>query len=139
MKKKVLIINGPNLNLLGIREPSVYGGESFEDFIAKLEVQFPEIELSYYQSNHEGALIDKIHEVGFSYDGIVLNAGGYTHTSVALADAIKAISTPVVEVHISNTFARETFRHQSYLSPVVKGVVVGFGLKSYELALQSFL
>lgn len=139
MKKKVLIINGPNLNLLGIREPSIYGGESFEDYIAKLEMQFPEIELSYYQSNHEGALIDKIHEVGFGYDGIVLNAGGYTHTSVALADAIKAISTPVVEVHISNTFARETFRHQSYLSPVVKGVVVGFGLKSYELALQSFL
>ena len=138
MKKKILIINGPNLNLLGVREPAIYGGLTFEVYFEKLQTMFPEIGLSYFQSNHEGALIDKIHEVGFTYYGIVLNAGGYTHTSVALADAIKAVTTPVIEVHISNTFAREAFRYHSYLSAVAKGVVVGLGLKSYELAVRSF-
>ena len=135
----IIIINGPNLNLLGKREPEIYGGRSFEDYYAELQQKFPGIKLSYYQSNVEGELINKIHEVGFSHDGIILNAGGYTHTSIALSDAVKGITTPVVEVHISNTFSRESFRHQSYLSPVTAGVIVGFGLKSYELALQSFI
>ena len=135
---KVIIINGPNLNLLGKREPEVYGSESFETYFEMLKNQFNTIELTYYQSNIEGELISKLQEVGFSYDGIILNAGAYTHTSIGIADAIKAITTPVVEVHISNTFSRETFRHQSFISPHAKGVIIGFGLKSYELALQSF-
>ena len=136
---RVIIINGPNLNLLGQREPSVYGVDSFEAYFATLQRAYPQLELSYFQSNHEGALLDKLHEVGFSYDGIILNAGAYTHTSVALYDAIRAITTPVVEVHISNTFAREAFRHHSYIAAVAKGVIVGFGMESYRLALESFL
>jgi len=135
---KILIINGPNLNLLGTREPEVYGSESFESYFETLKNQFHTIELSYFQSNIEGELISKLQEVGFSFDGIILNAGAYTHTSIGIADAIKAITTPVVEVHISNTFSRETFRHQSFISPHAKGVIIGFGLKSYELALKSF-
>ena len=134
---RVIIINGPNLNLLGQREPSVYGADSFEAYFATLQRAYPQLELSYFQSNHEGALLDKLHEEGFSYDGIILNAGAYTHTSVALYDAIRAITTPVVEVHISNTFAREAFRHHSYISAVAKGVIVGFGMDSYRLALES--
>jgi len=136
---RVIIINGPNLNLLGQREPSVYGADNFEAYFATLQRAYPQLELSYFQSNHEGALLDKLHEVGFSYDGIILNAGAYTHTSVALHDAIRAITTPVVEVHISNTFAREAFRHHSYIAAVAKGVIVGFGMESYRLALESFL
>jgi len=135
---KIIIINGPNLNLLGTREKNIYGSISFEEYFSNLKKKFPAIELSYFQSNIEGELIDKIQETGFSYDGIVLNAAAYTHTSVGIADAIKAIKTPVVEVHISNTYSRESFRHQSYISPVTDGVILGFGLKSYELALQSF-
>lgn len=135
---KILIINGPNLNLLGTREPEVYGSESFESYFETLQNQFSTIQLTYYQSNIEGELISKLQEVGFTYDGIIINAGAYTHTSIGIADAIKAITTPVVEVHISNTFSRETFRHQSFISPHVKGVIIGFGLKSYALALQSF-
>ena len=136
---KLIIINGPNLNLLGKREPEVYGKETFEDYFSSLEKKFPEVEMDYYQSNIEGELIDKIQEVGFSYDGIILNAAAYTHTSVGIADAIKAIEAPVIEVHISNTYSREEFRHQSFISPVVAGVILGFGLKSYDLAIQSFL
>lgn len=136
---KILIINGPNLNLLGKREPEVYGSETFEAYFEKLITQFPSIELSYYQSNIEGEMISKIQEVGFSYDGIILNAGAYTHTSIGIGDTIKAITTPVIEVHISNTFSRESFRHQSYISPNAKGVIIGFGLKSYELAIQAFI
>ena len=136
---KLIIINGPNLNLLGKREPEVYGNETFESYFAVLKNEHPSIALSYFQSNIEGELIDKIQEVGFSFDGIILNAGAYTHTSIGIADAIKAITTPVVEVHISNTFSRESFRHQSYISGNAKGVILGFGLKSYELAVQSFL
>jgi 3-dehydroquinate dehydratase-2 len=136
---KIIIINGPNLNLLGQREPTIYGNQTFDEYFTKLQSRFQNIELSFYQSNIEGELIDKLHEVGFSYDGIVLNAGGYTHTSVAIADAVKAISTPVIEVHISNTFAREAFRHQSFLSPNAAGIIVGFGMKSYDLAIRSFL
>ena len=136
---RVIIINGPNLNLLGQREPSVYGADNFEAYFATLQRAYPQLELSYFQSNHEGALLDKLHEVGFSYDGIILNAGAYTHTSVALHDAIRAITTPVVEVHISNTFAREAFRHHSYISPVAKGIIVGFGMESYRLAIESLL
>ena len=136
---KILIINGPNLNLLGKREPAIYGSATFEDYFSTLQEKFSNtIDLEYFQSNHEGELVDKLHEVGFSYDGIVMNAGAYTHTSVALADAIKGIETPVIEVHISNTHAREDFRKHSYLSPCVKGVILGFGLGSYELAVQSF-
>ncbi|WP_396138461.1 type II 3-dehydroquinate dehydratase [Flavobacterium sp.] len=135
---KILIINGPNLNLLGTREPEVYGSQSFESYFELLQNQFHTIELSYFQSNIEGELISKLQEVGFTYDGIILNAGAYTHTSIGIADAIKAITTPVVEVHISNTFSRETFRHQSFISPHAKGVIIGFGLKSYALALKSF-
>lgn len=136
---KIIIINGPNLNLLGKREQNIYGDLSFEDFFKGLKQKYPALDLSYFQSNVEGELINKIQEVGFSYDGIVLNAAAYTHTSVGIGDAVKAIETPVVEVHISNTFAREEFRHHSYISPAAKGVILGFGLKSYELALQSFL
>ncbi|AMD84939.1 3-dehydroquinate dehydratase [Capnocytophaga haemolytica] len=137
--KKIGIINGVNLNLLGKRETDIYGNTSFEQYFKQLKGLYPQMELSYYQSNIEGALVSQLQEWGFTYDGIVLNAGAYTHTSIALADAIKAITTPVVEVHISNTFAREAFRHHSYLSPVVAGIIVGFGLKSYNLAIESFI
>tara|TARA_B110000503_G_C7154683_1_gene416778 strand:+ start:2619 stop:3032 length:414 start_codon:yes stop_codon:yes gene_type:complete len=136
---KIFIINGPNLNLLGKREPSVYGDSSFETYLEDLKKQFPKIKFSYFQSNVEGEIINKLHEVGFDFDGIILNAGAYTHTSVGIADAVKAISTPVVEVHISNTYARESFRHQSYIAPVAKGLVIGFGLDSYRLGVQSFI
>jgi 3-dehydroquinate dehydratase-2 len=136
---KIIIINGPNLNLLGKREPEIYGNITFEDYFLELKQKFTSLDLEYYQSNIEGALIDKLQEVGFAYDGIILNAAGYTHTSVGIGDAVKAITTPVIEVHISNTFAREEFRHHSYLSPNVKGIIIGFGMNSYELALQSFL
>jgi 3-dehydroquinate dehydratase-2 len=135
----IIIINGPNLNLLGKREPEIYGGRSFEDYLAELQLKFPGIQLEYYQSNIEGEIITKIQDTGFSHDGIILNAGAYTHTSIGIADAVKAVTAPVIEVHISNTFSRETFRHQSYLSPVAAGVIVGFGLKGYELALQALL
>ena len=137
--KKILILNGPNLNLLGVREPGIYGNEGFDSYLKVLNKRFPSLEIAYFQSNVEGEMINKLHEVGFSYDGIVLNAGAYTHTSVAIADAIKAINTPVIEVHISNVFAREEFRHHSFLSPVCKGCICGFGLKSYDLALSSFM
>jgi 3-dehydroquinate dehydratase-2 len=136
---KIVIINGPNLNLLGKREPEVYGNTSFEDYIIDLKEKHATISLSYYQSNIEGEIITKIQEVGFEYDGIILNAGAYTHTSIGIADAIKAVTTPVIEVHISNTFSREDFRHKSYISPNVKGVIIGFGLKSYDLAIHSLL
>jgi 3-dehydroquinate dehydratase-2 len=135
---KIIIINGPNLNLLGKREPEVYGNETFESYFEKLKTKFNRFDLIYFQSNIEGELIDKIQEVGFSYDGIILNAGAYTHTSIGIGDAVKAITTPVVEVHISNTFSRESFRHQSYISPAAKGVIIGFGLQSYDLALRAF-
>lgn len=134
-KMQILILNGPNLNLLGIREPDVYGKESFPDYLEKLRKKYPDVRIGYYQSNVEGELINKIHEVGFTYDGIVLNAGAYTHTSLAIADAVAAVFTPVIEVHISNTARRESFRHASYLTAVCKGVIMGFGLNSYELAL----
>ncbi|CAM1368390.1 type II 3-dehydroquinate dehydratase [Tenacibaculum xiamenense] len=137
--KKILVLNGPNLNLLGKREPSVYGNHSFDSYFEELGKKFSEVELHYYQSNVEGELINKLHEVGFTFDGVVLNAGAYTHTSVAIADAIKAIETPVIEVHISNVYAREQFRHKSFLAPNVKGIITGFGLQSYDLAIQSFL
>lgn len=136
---QIIIINGPNLNLLGKREPEVYGNQTFEDYFNTLKSKFPTIELTYYQSNIEGELISKIQEYGFSADGIILNAGAYTHTSIGIGDAVKAVSTPVIEVHISNTFSRETFRHQSYISGNASGVILGFGLKSYELAVRSFL
>ena len=136
---KIAIINGPNLNLLGTRESSVYGSETFEQYYETLQKDFPQVEFSYFQSNVEGELINHLQAVGFSVDGILLNAAAYTHTSVGLGDAVKAIDAPVVEIHISNTFARESFRHQSYLSPVVKGIVVGFGLDSYRLGVMSFL
>jgi len=136
---KICIINGPNLNLLGKREPEIYGSQTFEDYLEILKSKFPNVELSYFQSNIEGELIGKIQEVGFSYDGIILNAGAYTHTSIGIGDAIKSVTTQVVEVHISNTFSRESFRHQSYISGNAKGVILGFGMKSYELAIQSFL
>jgi 3-dehydroquinate dehydratase-2 len=137
--KQVLILNGPNLNLLGKREPTVYGSQSFEDYFLSLQALFPDTKLTYFQSNHEGAMIDKIHEVGFSYDGIIINAGGYTHTSVALADALSSVTTPAVEVHISNIHARETFRHHSYLTSRCKGMICGLGLQGYELALRYLL
>ena len=136
---KIIIINGPNLNLLGKREPEVYGSSSFEDYLETLKSLFPQVDLEYYQSNVEGEIIDKLQEVGFDYDGIVLNAASYTHTSVGIGDAVKAIDTPVVEVHISNTMKREEYRHVSFVSPAAKGVILGFGLKSYELAINSFL
>ena len=135
---KLLIINGPNLNLLGTREISVYGAQSFDSYFKTLQEKFKDVELSYYQSNVEGELINKLHEVGFSHDGIILNAGGYTHTSVALRDAIAAITSPVVEVHISNIFAREEFRHNSLIAPKCKGSISGFGIDSYRLAVESF-
>jgi 3-dehydroquinate dehydratase-2 len=136
---KIAIINGPNLNLLGKREPEVYGSQTFEDYLEILKSKFPQVELTYFQSNIEGEIIDKIQKFGFSYDGVILNAGAYTHTSIGIGDAIKAITTPVVEVHISNTFSRESFRHQSYISGNAKGVILGFGMKSYELAILSFM
>lgn len=136
--KKICIINGPNLNLLGTREPGIYGSQSFEEYLLELKKQFPKVELSYFQSNVEGEIIDQLHKVGFSHDGIILNAAAYTHTSVGIGDAIKAIESPVIEVHISNTFAREDFRHQSYITPHAAGLILGFGLQSYALALQSF-
>ena len=135
---KLIIIDGPNLNLLGKREPEVYGNETFESYFEKLQIQFPTLTLDYFQSNIEGEIISKLQEVGFTYDGIVLNAGAYTHTSIGIGDAVKAVTTPVIEVHISNTFSRESFRHQSYISPNAKGVIIGFGLQSYELALRAF-
>lgn len=137
--KKLIIINGPNLNLLGKREPAIYGSLTFTEFLATIKDKYPEASIECFQSNIEGVLIDKLHEVGFTYDGIILNAGAYTHTSIGIGDAIKGIETPVVEVHISNTFGREEFRHTSYISPNAKGVILGFGLQSYELAIQSFL
>lgn len=136
---KLIIINGPNLNLLGKREPEIYGSTTFEDYFKELQNTFPQVTLEYYQSNVEGEIINKLHETGFSYDGIILNAGAYTHTSIGIGDAIKGIPTPVIEVHISNTFSRESFRHQSYISPNAKGVIIGFGLQSYNLAIQSFI
>ncbi len=136
---KIIIINGPNLNLLGKREPEVYGNATFSDYFEVLQSKFKDLELECYQSNIEGELIDKLQEVGFSYDGIVLNAASYTHTSIGMGDAVKAIETPVVEVHISNTHKREDFRHISYIASGAKGVILGFGLQSYDLAIQSFL
>ena len=136
---KIIIINGPNLNLLGKREPNVYGTNSFEDYFESLQHRYSTIDFFYFQSNIEGEIIDKLHEVGFNYDGIILNAAAYTHTSVGIGDAVKGIETPVVEVHISNVHAREEFRHKSFIAANAKGVISGFGLKSYELAVQSFL
>jgi len=136
---KISIINGPNLNLLGTREPGLYGNQTFESYYQVLQNQFPKIIFDYYQSNLEGELINRIQEVGFSSDGILLNAGAYTHTSVAIGDAIKSIDSPVLEIHISNTFAREDFRHTSFITPVAKGLIIGFGLDSYRLGIESFV
>lgn len=135
---KLIILNGPNLNLLGVREPSVYGNQTFAQYLEDLKKKFSSIQIDYFQSNVEGELINKLHEVGFTYDGIILNAGGYTHTSVAIADAIGAIKTPVIEVHISNIFAREEFRHNSLIAAKCKGSISGFGMNSYRLAVESF-
>ena len=137
--QKLIIINGPNLNLLGKREPNIYGNLSFTEFFDTVKEKYPNVTLEYFQSNIEGEIIDKLQTCGFEYDGIILNAAAYTHTSVGIGDAVKAIETPVVEVHISNTFSREAFRHQSFISPHSKGVILGFGLQSYELAIQSFI
>ena len=137
--KKILVLNGPNLNLLGVREKSIYGDQSFDAYFKSLQERFAAVDLSYFQSNSEGEIIDKLHEIGFDYHGVVLNAGAYTHTSVAIADAIAAIKTPVVEVHISNVHQRESFRHHSYLSKNCKGVILGFGLDSYRLGIESLL
>ena len=136
---KILIINGPNLNLLGMREPTIYGGVSFNVYYDKLKTQYPKIDFSYFQTNIEGEIINKIHEAGFDYDGIILNAGGYTHTSVAIRDAIKSVVTPVIEVHISNVHSREEFRHYSMISAVCMGVIAGFGLDSYNLGVQALI
>ena len=136
---KLIIINGSNLNLLGRREPEIYGSKTFEEFFKELQLKYKELEISYFQSNIEGEIIDKLHEVGFDCDGIILNAAAYTHTSVGIGDAVKGITTPVVEVHISNIHAREEFRQHSYISPNASGVLFGFGLKGYDLAIQSFL
>jgi 3-dehydroquinate dehydratase-2 len=136
---KIQIINGPNLNLLGVREKSIYGDSSFESYFETLQHRYPDHTLSYYQSNKEGELIDKLHEIGFDYDGIILNAGAYTHTSIAIADAIAAINTLVIEVHISNVHKRESFRHHSYLSAVCKGIIIGFGMDGYRLAIENLL
>jgi 3-dehydroquinate dehydratase-2 len=136
---KIAIINGPNLNLLGKREVEIYGIQSFEDYFKTIQTKFPNVTLSYFQSNVEGDLINKLHEVGFNYDGIIINAGAYTHTSIAIADAIAGIKTPVIEVHISNVFAREDYRHISYLGKHCKGSISGFGLKGYDMAIESFL
>ncbi len=135
---KILIINGPNLNLVGMREPDIYGSQDFTTFLKKLRKNYPDIHIDFVQTNLEGEIIDALHKAGFIYDGIILNAGGYTHTSVAIADAIRAITTSVVEVHISNIFARESFRHTSLIAPVAKGSIIGFGLESYRLAVESF-
>ncbi len=137
--KRIIIINGPNLNLLGKREPEIYGGVTFADYFSELTEKYASISLSYFQSNIEGELIDKLHEVGFNYDGIILNAAAYTHTSVGIGDAVKAIETPVIEVHISNVYAREDFRHHSYVSPNASGIVIGMGMKGYELAINAFM
>lgn len=137
--KRILVLNGPNLNLLGKREPEIYGSQTFEAYFEELKTVFPNVELHYFQSNHEGEILDKIHEVGFDFDGIVLNAGAFTHTSVALGDALGGITTPVIEVHISNVHKRETFRHHSYLSAKAAGVIVGLGLKGYELAVRALI
>ena len=136
---KLIIINGPNLNLLGKREPEVYGNETFDSYFVFLKNKYPEFDLEYFQSNVEGELISKIQEVGFTYDGIILNAAAYTHTSIGIGDAVKAITIPVIEVHISNTLSRESFRHQSFIAAHVQGIIIGFGMKSYELAVVSFL
>jgi len=136
---KIQILNGPNLNLLGTREKSIYGERGFDSYFEELKLKYPDMELEYYQSNIEGELINKLHEIGFSYDGIVFNAGAYTHTSLAIADAIAAIKTPVIEVHISNVYSREEFRHKSMMARNCKGVITGFGLDSYRLAIESFL
>ncbi len=136
---KILIVNGPNLNLLGVREPGIYGSESFECYLPALQAKYPDVEIEYYQSNIEGEMINKMQEVGFTYDGIILNAGAYTHTSIALGDCIRSLKCPVIEVHISNVHQREEFRHKSMISAACKGVICGFGLKSYELALLSFI
>lgn len=136
---KIQIINGPNLNLLGVREKSIYGNTDFDTFLENLRKLYPNIEINYYQSNVEGEIINKLHETGFSFDGIVLNAGAYTHTSIAIADAIAAINTPVIEVHISNVYKREEFRHSSMLAGNCKGVIAGFDMDSYRLAIESFL
>ena len=136
---KIQIINGPNINLLGKREPSIYGARSFEDYLVELKERFPQVEMEYYQSNVEGEMINKIHEVGFDYDGIVLNAGAYTHTSIALQDAIRAVSAPTIEVHISNVHQREEFRHRSMISCACVGVICGFGLDSYRLAIEALV
>jgi len=137
---KIAIINGPNLNLLGIREPDIYGNASFDGYLDMLKTRYAgKVELTYFQSNHEGALIDEMQRIGFDYDGIVLNAGAYTHTSIALADCIRAVSTPVIEVHISNVHSREDFRHQSMISSACRGVIAGFGLDSYRLAIEALL
>ena len=136
---KLLILNGPNLNLLGTRDVSIYGAETFVAYYDKLKVKFSEIDFEFYQSNVEGELIDKLHEVGFKYDGVIFNAGGYTHTSVAIADAVEAIQIPVIEVHISNVYAREEYRHISLMAKNCKGVIAGLGLKSYDLAVKSFI
>lgn len=136
---KIIIINGPNLNLLGIRKKEIYGNQSFKEYFEVLQKEFEGFDLEYFQSNSEGSIIDKLHEVGFSYDGIILNAGAYSHTSIAIADAIEAINAPVIEVHISNIFSRERFRRHSYLTKNCKGVISGLGLKGYSLALRSFL
>jgi 3-dehydroquinate dehydratase-2 len=136
---KILIINGPNLNLLGVREKGIYGDSSFESYYQTLKARYPQVEFDYFQSNHEGALIDEIHRQGFDVDGIVLNAGAYTHTSIAIADAIRAVKSPVVEVHISNVHSRESYRHVSMIAPACKGVIAGFGLDSYRLAVEALL
>ena len=136
---KIIIINGPNINLLGRREKDIYGGTSFEDYFQRLVKDYPNIELEYFQSNIEGEIINKLHETGFKYNGIIINAGGYTHTSVSIADAIKSIETPTIEVHISNILKREEFRHKSLIAPNAQGSIFGFGLKSYALAIESFL
>jgi len=137
--KRIQIINGPNLNLLGKREPTVYGNQTFEAYFQELTLLFPETQLDYFQSNTEGVIIDKLHETGFTYDGIILNAGAYTHTSIAIADAIRSITAPVIEVHISNVFKREEYRHHSFLSEACKGCIVGFGMDSYRLAVNAIL
>ena len=136
---KIVIINGPNLNLLGLREPGIYGNQTFEQFYEGLKSAYPQIEFDYFQSNIEGALIDQIQKVGFSFNGILLNSAAYTHTSVGIGDAVKAIKAPVIEVHISNTFSREDFRHKSYITPAAKGIIVGFGLDSYRLGIEALL
>tara|TARA_Y100000591_G_scaffold266185_1_gene239942 strand:+ start:724 stop:1146 length:423 start_codon:yes stop_codon:yes gene_type:complete len=136
---KLIIINGPNLNLLGIREKEIYGDTSFEEYLSTLKSKFKDVELEFFQSNHEGELIEKIQEVGFSYEGIIINAGGFTHTSVALRDAIASVSSPAIEVHISNILNREDFRKKSFLSDVCKGIISGLGLKGYEFAIDYFL